>query len=59
MREGGRTQIDRLRVAAQDEVSEEAATLVKYSTGLKLKAEVGRCREKTMDWGDGGKRNIR
>ena len=36
----------------------EAAMLVKDRTGLKVEAEVGRCRKKTIDWGDGGKRNI-
>ena len=46
---GGRTQTDRLTVAAQDAVSEEAAMLVKDSTGLKVEAEVGRCRKKTID----------
>ena len=56
---GGITQTDRLTVAAQYAVSEEAATLVKYRTGLRVEAEVGRCRKKTVDWGDGGKRNIR
>ena len=30
---------------------EEAATLVKYRTGLKVGAEVDRCRNKRMDWG--------
>ena len=35
---GGRTQTDRLTGAAQDAVSEEAATLVKYRTGLKVEA---------------------
>ena len=44
---------------AQDTVSEEAAMLMKNSTGLKVKAEVGRCIEKTMDWGYEKKRNIR
>ena len=39
-------------------MSEEAATLVKYRTGIKVEAEIGRCRKKTMDWGDRGKRNI-
>ena len=56
---GGRTQRDRLTGALQDAVSEEAATLVKDRTGLKVEAEVGRCRKKTIDWGYGGKRNIR
>ena len=55
---GGRTQTDRLMGAAQDAVSEEAAMLVKDRTRLKVEAEVVRCRKKTMDWGDGGKRNI-
>ena len=40
-------------------MSEEAAMLMKNSTGLKVKAEVGRCIEKTMDWGYEKKRNIR
>ena len=35
---GGRTQIDRLTGAAKDAVSEEAATLVKDRTGLKVEA---------------------
>ena len=56
---GGRTQTDRLTGAAQDAVSEEAATLVKGRTGVKVEAEVGICRKKTMDWGNGGKHNIR
>ena len=56
---GGRTQTDRLTVAAQNTVSEEAATLVKDRTGIKVEAEVGRRRKKKIDWGDGGKRNIR
>ena len=56
--QGGRTQIDRLTGAAQDAVSEEATMLVKARTGLKVEAEVGRCRKKIMNWGDGGKRNI-
>ena len=38
---------------------EEDAMLVKDRTGLKVEEEVGRCRKKTIDWGDGGKRNIR
>ena len=42
--------------AAQGAVPEEAATLVKDRTGIKLEAEVGRCRKKTMDW---EKNNIR
>ena len=56
---GGRTHTDRLTGPAQDAVSDEAATLVKDRTGLKVEAEVGWCRKRTMDWGDGGKRNIR
>ena len=56
---GGRTQTDRLTGAAQDAVSEEADMLVKDRTGLKLGAEVGWCRKKTIDWGDGGRRDIR
>ena len=32
--------------------------LVKHRTGLKVEAEVGQFRKKTIDWGDGGKRNI-
>ena len=55
---GGRTKTDRLTGAAQDAVSEEAALLVKDRTGLKVEAEVGWCRKKTIDWGDGGKWNI-
>ena len=39
-------------------MSEEAAMLVKERTGLKVEAEVGRCRKKTIDWKDGVKRNI-
>ena len=39
-------------------MSEEAAMLVKERTGLKVEAEVGQCRKKTIDWGDGGIRNI-
>ena len=39
-------------------MSEEAATLVKDRTGLTVKVEVGRSRKKTIDRGDGGKRNI-
>ena len=55
---GDRTQTDRITGAAQDAVLEEAAMLVKDRTGLKVEAEVGRCRKKTIDWGDGGKHNI-
>ena len=40
-------------------MSEEAAMLVKDRIGLKVEAEVGRCRKETIDWGDGGRRNIR
>ena len=50
---GGRTQTDSLAGAAQGAVSEEAAKLVKDSTGLKVKAEVGRCREKKWIGGMG------
>ena len=50
---GGRTETDRLTGAAQDAVSEEDAMLVKDRTGLKVEAEVGQCRKKTIDWGDG------
>ena len=39
-------------------MSEEAAMLVKDRRGLKVEAQVGRCRKKTSDWGDGGIRNI-
>ena len=56
---GGRTQTDRLTGVAQDTVLEEVAILVKDRTGLKVEAEVGRYRKKKMDWGDGGKGNIR
>ena len=56
---GGRTHTDRLTGAAQDAVSEEAATLVKYRTGLKVELEVGRSRKKTMELGNDGKQNIR
>ena len=55
---GGRTQTDRITGAAQDAVLEEAAMSVKDRTGLKVEAEVGRCRKKTIDWKDGVKRNI-
>ena len=34
--QGGKTETDRLTGAAQDAVSEEAATLVKYRTGLEI-----------------------
>ena len=37
---------------------EGTATLVKDRTGLKVELEVGQCRKKTMDLGDGSKRNI-
>ena len=40
-------------------MSEEAAMLVKDRRGLKVEAQVVRCRKKTSDWGDGGRRNIR
>ena len=33
--------------------------LVKDRTGIKVEAEVSRCRKKTIDLGDGGKENIR
>ena len=56
---GGRTQTERLTGEAQDAVSEESATLVKERTGLKVEAELGRYRKKTMDWGDGGKKECR
>ena len=55
----GRTHTDSLMGAAQDEASEEAATLVKDRTGLTAEAEVGRHRKKTIDWGNGRKRDIR
>ena len=57
--QGGITQTDRLTGAAQDAVSEEAAMLVKDKRGLKVEAQVGRCRKKTSDLVDGGRRNIR
>ena len=41
---GGRTQIDRLTGTTQDAVSEEAAMLVTDRRGLKVEAQVGRCR---------------
>ena len=50
---GGGTQTDRLTGAAQDAVLEDAAMLVKDRTGLKVEAEVGRCRKKKIDWGMG------
>ena len=56
---GGRTHKDRLTGAAQDVVSEEADTLVKYRMGLTAEAEVGWQRKKTIDWGNGEKRNTR
>ena len=40
-------------------MSEEADMLVKDKRGLKVEAQVDRCRKKTSDWGDGGRRNIR
>ena len=40
-------------------MSEEEATLVGDRTGIKAEAEVGQRRKKAIDWGDGGKRNIR
>ena len=45
--------------AAQYAVSEEAAMLVKDTTGLKVEAELGRCRNKTIAWVDREKRSIR
>ena len=59
MREGGITQTDMIIGAEQGAVSEEAAMFVKDRTGLKVEAEVGWCRKKTIDWEDRGKRNIR
>ena len=56
--QGGRTQTDRLTGVAQDTVLEEVAILVKDRTGLKLEAQIGQCRKKTSDGGDGGIRNI-
>ena len=53
---GGRTQTDKLTGAAQGAVSEEAAKLAKDRVGLKVEAEVGQCRKKTMDWRE---KNIR
>ena len=50
---GRRTQTDRLMGAAHDAVSEEAAMLVKDRTRLKVEAEVGRFRNKTIYWGMG------
>ena len=50
---GGRTHTDRRTGATQDAVSEEAAMLVKDRRGLKVEAQVGRCRNKTSDWGVG------
>ena len=50
---GGRTQTG-LTGEAQDAVSEESDTLVKERTGIKVEAELGRYRKKTMDWVDGG-----
>ena len=46
---GGRTQTYRLTGATQDVVSEEAAMLVKDRRGLKVEAQEGRCRKKTID----------
>ena len=37
---------------------EDAAKLVGDRTVLTVEAEVGRSRNKTLDWGDGGTRNI-
>ena len=56
---GGRTQTDRLTGVTQDAVSEVAAMLVKDRRVLKVEAQVGRCRKKTSNWGDGGRQNIR
>ena len=56
---GGRTQTERLTGAAQDAVSEDALKLVDYRAGITEEAEVGWRRKKTIDWGDGRKRNIR
>ena len=55
---GGRTHTDRRTGATQDAVSEEAAVLVKDRRGLKVEAQVSRCRNKTSEWGDGGRWNI-
>ena len=55
---GGRTQTDMLTGATQDAVLEESAMLVKDRRGLKVEAQVGRCRKKTCDWGERGRRNI-
>ena len=55
---GGRTQTERLTGAAQDAVSEDALKLVDYRAGITEEAEVGWRRKKTIDWGDGRKRNI-
>ena len=56
--QGGRSHTYRLTGAAQDAVSEEAVMLVKDRTGLKVEGEVGRCRKKTIYWGDGRRQNI-
>ena len=40
-------------------MTEEAAMVVKDRTGLKVDAEVGWCRKKTIDLGDGERLNIR
>ena len=53
--QGGRTQTDRLTGAAQDSVLEEAPMLVKDRKGLIAVAEVGRLRNKKIDWGMGKK----
>ena len=55
---GGRTHTDRLTGATQDALSEEAAMLVKDRRGIKAEAQVGRCRKKTNNWGEGGRQNI-
>ena len=44
--QGVRTHTERLTVAAQDALLEEAATLVKDRTGLTVEAEVGRRRKR-------------
>ena len=54
--QGGITQTERLTGAEQDAVSEEAATLVKDTTGLTVESEVGRRIKKTIDWVDGEKK---
>ena len=56
---GGRTHTDRITIASQDVVSEEAFTFVGDRTRLTMEAEVGHRRNKKIDWGDEVKRNIR